>query len=180
MEEVVLEELQIFKVRHSPEFWEERCWNWIALDIWHLCFNTSSLFLENSLQITPLFFFLKQWEKVFKATKNRTHLSLKNSTEFRALGLPLITAFSELIVRQIATADESLGSLLLSRCFSAWSILLFNFSSIEFEETGRMNKSCPHAFCKNFVFFFSERLHDNEPSYMLNFFHAPKELVHLK
>lgn len=87
MEEVVLEELQIFKVRHSPEFWEERCWNWIALDIWHLCFNTSSLFLENSLQITPLFFFLKQWEKVFKATKNRTHLSLKNSTEFRAPGV---------------------------------------------------------------------------------------------
>lgn len=34
-----------------------RWWNWVALGIWHICFNTSSLFLGKSLQITPLFSF---------------------------------------------------------------------------------------------------------------------------
>lgn len=60
MEEVVLEELQIFKVRLHPEFLEKR-WNWVGFDIG--CFNIITFLGKLLANNFFIFFFLKPWQK---------------------------------------------------------------------------------------------------------------------
>lgn len=75
MEEVVLEELQIFKVRQSrlPEEMVKPNSPWYR----RVCLNTSSLFLQKSVHLAPLFSFsLSNGKKVLKATENGTPRSL--------------------------------------------------------------------------------------------------------
>lgn len=131
MEEVVLEELQIFKVRLRPEFQEKRWWNWAVLDTGHVCLNTSSLFLEKSLQLATLFFLSLEWrQNVLKATKNGIHFPLQNITE---LGTPG-TAPHYCVLQAYGQTDRHSRwkprvSFTIQMLFYFIHFLLFNFSS---------------------------------------------------
>lgn len=93
-----------------------------------VCLNISSLFLEKSLQLTPLFFVPLSEGKMFKKQPRvglifpcRIYLSLV------LLGLPLMTEFSKLMLIQITTVDESLGSLFTIQMLFCFINFTFQF-----------------------------------------------------
>lgn len=149
MEEVVLEELQIFKVRQSrvPEETVKLASPWYRT----VCLNTSSLFLEKSEQLAPLFSFsLSNGKKFLQQPRAGLPFPCRIPLKSGLLGLPLITLLSKHMARQIATVDENLGSLTTQVLFY-FIRLLFNVSSNEFEKTGRVCKS--HVPCFSGIIF---------------------------
>lgn len=134
MEEVVLEELQVFKVRGAQGSGQRLCSARHPL-------SSPSLFPRRShWNVLPLFLWPSigiGHNQVWKAFTSAAECHWQKE----AARLCLLTAFSKHIVSQMATQSQSLGSPTTQMLFYFMDVTL-QFSPNEFESTGKVYESC--------------------------------------